>query len=158
MKRMVKNIRNDNNTNAAIDIMLSLEDIQDSACVGCFWYDPNASELFGVSSVIASSIPFVHSTQFNADVRTGGKLHRSIWQKEFHKGKDSRFKGNYTLVPRGRVFEFKNEGFRVYVGDWIDEYPESRQLIIDEFDLPENTEFIKDTHWDIGHGWSEDYL
>ena len=145
MKRMIKNIREDNLTNSAIDIMLSLD-------------DTNEKELFGVNSEISSHIPFIKSEQFNANVRTGGKLHKNVWKKEYHRGKDSRFKGNYTRIPRGRVFEFENDGFKVYVGDWIDDYPEVKEMIIDEFDLPQNTEFIKDIHWDIGHGWSEEYL
>ena len=61
-------------------------------------------------------------------------------------------------VPRGRVFEFKNEGFKVYTGKWIDNYPQVKDLIIEEFQLPkEDTEFRQDYHWDIGHGWINEF-
>ena len=158
MKRVIKNIRTENTINSAIDAMLELEDLQEDGLVGIFWYDAASNDLFGVESEIASRIPFYHSDQFGSNVRTGGKLHKQVWKKEFHKGRDSRFTGNYTQVPRGRVFEFENDGFKVYVGDWISKYPSAKQLIIDEFELPTDTEFVIDTHWDLGHGWSEEYL
>lgn len=158
MKLNVIHPRANNTVNSAIDVMMSSDDMQDDACVGSFWYDPKSQELFGVSSEIASRIPFIKSEQFGRNVRTGGKLHKAIWKKEFHRGKDPRFKGNYTMTPRGRVFEIENEGFKVLVGEWIDDCPEAKQMVISEFELPPDTEFIKDTHWDIGHGWSEEYL
>lgn len=146
-------------TQDAIDVMKASDSIQDSPMVGSFWYDPNQNELFGVSSELSERIPYTKSTSMSSNIRTGGKLHKNIWKKEFHKGKDARFKGNYTSIPRGRVFEFENDGFKVYVGSWIDTYPEAKSLIIEEFELPkDNTEFIKDMHWDLGHGWSEEYL
>ena len=53
----------------------------------------------------------------------------------------------------------------VAVGSWIEGKihnevvldPEFvRELIIDEFNLPDDVEFKVDEHWNIGHGWSED--
>ena len=73
------------------------------------------------------------------------------------RGKDKRFSGDYKQKPRGRVFEFKDDGFKICVGDWIDKYPEAIKEIIDVFNLPENTEVIKDEHWNIGHGWSQEF-
>ena len=73
--------------------------------------------------------------------------------------KDKRSNGNYTLVPRGRVFEFKDVGYVVFTGEWIDNCPEAKDLILFEFNLPEDkTEFRKDSHWDIGHGWSQEFI
>lgn len=61
-------------------------------------------------------------------------------------------------VPRGRVFEFQDEGFRVYTGKWINDYPNVKELIIKEFQLPiDKTKFLIDSHWDIGHGWSQEF-
>ena len=45
--------------------------------------------------------------------------------------------------PQGRVF--KNESvFYVMVGKWIDEYPQAKELIIEEFNLPSDVEFKYD--------------
>jgi hypothetical protein len=42
------------------------------------------------------------------------------------------------------------------VGDWIKDYPSCKDLILIEFQLPkDNTEFVIDSHWDLGHGWSD---
>lgn len=65
---------------------------------------------------------------------------------------------DYTKYPRGRIFEIKNKGFVVCVGKWINDYPRVKRLVTDEFQLPENTEFIIDQHWDLGHGWSDKEL
>ena len=48
-------------------------------------------------------------------------------------------------------------GFKVFTGSWIKKFPECKTLIIDEFQLPNNVEFIQDEHWDIGHGWSDEF-
>ncbi len=145
-------------TSSAIDVMRNNDMYQDDSEVGMFWYDPEEDELFGIRSSLANSVGWYHSNQWNHDVRTDTHLHKNIWQKEFHRGKDKRFRGDHTLVPRGRVFEFKDEGFKIFVGDWIDDYPQAEQLIIDEFNLPkDNVEIIKDIHWDIGHGWSDEF-
>ena len=86
-------------------------------------------------------------------------MHYTIWQRECNKGKDKRFQTmDYTKYPRGRVFEVKDKGFKVCVGNWIKDYPEVKQLVIDEFQLPENTEFVIDRHWDLGRGWSDKEL
>ena len=84
--------------------------------------------------------------------------HKDIWAKEFRRNKDSRFVGDYTQIPRGRVCEYKDKGFVVYVGDWIDNYPEAKSEILFEFNLPETTTFVKDIHWNLGHGWSDELI
>jgi hypothetical protein len=53
---------------------------------------------------------------------------------------------NNTKYPRGRIFEIKDKGFAVCVGNWIKDYPQVKQLVKNEFQLPENTEFIVDQH------------
>lgn len=148
----------DNNTKAAIELMKFNEQFQNDPRVGIFWYDVAKNELFGVRMTHADDTKWYHSSQFNTDVRTEKDLHQNVWKKEFYRGKDKRFKGDHTLVPRGRVFEFKDDGFKVYTGGWIDEYPEAKELILDMFELPaNNTEFVQDSHWDIGHGWSQEF-
>ena len=147
-----------NLANSAIEVMKQSFSVQDDPMVGCFWYDPKANELYGVSATLAQDVPFYSSAQFNAEVKTGRQLHEKIWQKEFYRGKDVRFRGDYTKKPRGRVFEFKDVGFVVFTGEWINQFPEAKQLILDEFQLPQDkTEFRVDSHWDIGHGWSDEF-
>jgi hypothetical protein len=42
----------------------------------------------------------------------------------------------------------------VNVGSWINEYPQAKSLIIDEFNLEgQNYLFEIAIHWEIGHGW-----
>ena len=62
---------------------------------------------------------------------------------------------NYMDIPRGRVFYDKNEQkFIIKVGDWIDDFPEAEQVIVDTYELNDSSyELIKDYHWNIGNGW-----
>ena len=151
-------LREDNETNAAKAVMVDNEKYQDDPYVGIFWYDTKENELFGVKSTLAREARWYTSHQFNTTVRTETRLHKQVWQKEFFKRKDKRFQGDYTQVPRGRIFEFKNDGFKVFTGSWINDYPECKNLIMYEFQLPENnTKFVQDEHWDIGHGWSDEF-
>lgn len=151
-------IRKDDKINSAIELMLQNDAFQNEPSVGCFWYDVKNNELFGVYSCLAKDVEYYYSRTYNKYVKTGSKLHKDIWKKEFYKNKDSRFQTNYTLIPRGRVFEFRDDGFKVMIGDWIENYPNAKKLILEEFDLPDETEFIVDSHWNIGRGWSEEYL
>lgn len=150
-------LREDDKLNSAIEVMKDSFFTQDDPYIGPFWYDPIKKEVYGNIMALASEKPFYHSIQFNKDVKTGNALHQNIWKKEEHRGKDNRFKGDYTLRPRGRVFEFKDEGFKICVGKWINDYPEAKKEILDVFQLPSNSEFIIDEHWDIGHGWSQEF-
>ena len=132
---------------------------QDDPELGIFWYDTQEDELFGIKSADVNDVPFYKSSLFdNMEVKTCRPLHYKVWEKEYHKGKDKRVSGDYTQVPRGRVFYVKDKGFIVVVGDWIDEYPNVKSLIKTEFNLPDSTEFRKDPHWNLGHGWSDKFI
>ncbi len=63
--------------------------------------------------------------------------------------------GAYENKPRGRVFYLMEEDrFVVMVGKWLEEHPEARQLILQEFDLQaDKTTFEYAVHWDIGKKW-----
>ena len=137
------------------DIMKRLNENVGKPAVGIFWYDTNDDELFGVIDTTASTLPFYESDFFKSNAKTTDKLHYQVWQKEFNRGRDERFKAKYITVPRGRVFEVEDRGFVVCVGTWINDYPSAKDLIIDEFNLPNNTEFLVDSHWNTGHGWSD---
>lgn len=139
-------IRDNNINNSAIQFMENDLDIQNDFMIGSFWYDIDNNELFGIDQVPASSRDYYYSRQFNTQVRTGPILHQTRWKKEAIKRKDKRFSGDYTKVPRGRVFDYKNLGPVVFTGNWINQYPQVKQLIIDEFDLPDNVIFCQDEH------------
>jgi len=132
-------------------------DKQDLPYIGIFWYDSNEDDLFGIQKITADTKDF--DTKGN---KTISVLHKDFWKKEYHKAKAlnkrTRFIGDYTLTPRGRVWENKDEGFFVTVGEWIHDYPQAREQIIIEFNLPKETQFIVDPHWNIGSGWSGDNL
>lgn len=150
----------DNMINAFRETMLNNIDIADEPYVGIFWYDVNKEELFGIVSAIASELKPVKSQLFDKEVKTCGTLHYQVWKKEHNKGKDFRFRdSNYTVYPRGRVFEVGSDKYVVCVGEWIKNHPEAKEIIMDEFQLPKDkTEFKIDIHWDLGHGWSDKFL
>ena len=61
------------------------------------------------------------------------------------------------MKPNGTLF--------VAVGEWIKgeingqqvvDAEKLRELLEDEFNLPEGFEVVVDEHWNIGHGWSGD--
>ena len=133
--------------------------------VGIFWYDYTNNLLFGVEKGDVE----LYLTQ--GDMVTYPKLHKTYWQKQHHRAvakndTESIFfrEHNYTQIPRGRIF-YEKGTFFVNVGSWINgmidgvqciDSNKLRELIIDEFDLPEDFIFRQDVHWDIGHGWSEE--
>lgn len=150
---------NDSDINAMKELMSENIAYQDDGEVGIFWYDPTHDELFGVKSADVNDVPFYRSNLFGGlEVKTCRPLHYKVWEREHHRGKDPRFHGDYTLVPRGRVFFVKDVGFVVLVGDWINEYPDAKSLILFEFNLPDDAEFRIDEHWNIGHGWSDKFM
>jgi uncharacterized protein YcaQ len=142
------------------DVMASMSDNfenQEDPKVGIFWYDETGDELFGVTATYADQLPF------NANgVKTERTLHKSWWKKQQEKAKAknqfaSIFMKDYTLIPRGRVFQRKDGTFELMCGSWINEH--IVELVKDEFNLWNVLLEVKiDTHWEIGHGWSEEYL
>lgn len=133
--------------------------------VGIFWYNFVDNTLFGVEKGDAE----LYNDQGN--IITYPKLHKTYWQKQHHRAVakndiNSIFykEHNYTLIPRGRIF-LEGDIFYVNVGSWINgevngqnciDKDKLRDLIVDEFNLPNDFIFRVDHHWDIGHGWSEE--
>lgn len=128
-------------------------------CVGIFWYDIENKSFFGVrkkeltpkmtEEAAEKGLPFINYPQ----------LHRQVWAKEYFraqaKQEDSKFTGDYTKIPRGRVAWNINK-FIVLVGKWAEPIQDIlTELIEQEFSLP-YFEFVYDKHWDLGHGWSGD--
>lgn len=128
-------------------------------CVGIFWYDPADKMLFGVrkqeltpkmvEEFADKGLPFINTPE----------LHHEVWAKErFHaeaKQEETKFTGDYTQVPRGRVAWNINK-FIVLVGQWAKPIEDELSALLErEFSLP-YFEFVYDYHWDLGHGWSGD--
>lgn len=75
---------------------------------------------------------------------------------------------NYTQIPpRGHIFVCPDGNLYVTAGHWINgeingtqivNADALRELLVDEFNLPEDFPFMIDEHWDIGHGWSGDNI
>ena len=132
-------------------------EIQEDPKVGIFWYDETGDELFGVTAVNAGELVFN-----NHGMKTVGTLHKTWWKKQQERAKAknqlaSIFMKDYTQIPRGRVFQRKDGTFELFCGSWINEH--IVELVKDEFNLQTVPLEVKnDTHWEIGHGWSEEYL
>ena len=133
-------------------------DSESAPKVGIFWYDPDIKELFGVVKVSANTL------RFNAVYKkTVDTLHKHQWNEERKRalryGGASYFDQDYTAVPRGRIFEYRNSGFKVFTGSWINDHPGAVNLIMAEFNLENVTvEWVQDEHWEIGRGWSEEFI
>ena len=128
-------------------------------CVGIFWYDPNEKLLFGVRKQELTPKMTTEAAEKGLPFINYPKLHRQIWDKEYFlaeaKQMETKFTGDYPMVPRGRVAWNINK-FIVLVGQWAKPIEEElTELIEKEFSLP-YFEFIYDYHWDLGHGWSGD--
>lgn len=134
----------DAESNAFRELMINNNKLANEPCVGIFWYDAKTNELFGTYSTLAQDVPFQKSSLFDKPAKTCRRMHYQIWDKEYHRGRDKRFQGDYTKIPRGRIFEVDGVGFIVCVGNWINDYPQCKQLVIDEFDLPSGTQFKAD--------------
>ena len=132
----------------------------DKPKVGIFWYDYVNNTLFGVEKDDADKYETEHGKA------TLPKLHKTYWQKQHHravaKGETNSIfyqEHDYTKIPRGRIF-LEEGKFTVMVGNWIDQIDQQklRELIQDEFNLPEDFTFKQDYHWNLGHGWSEEFI
>ena len=158
LREMSKNERK-----MAIDTMSDNFDIQNNPEVGIFWYDETEDELFGVNKAFASEL------QFNANgYKNLGILHKDWWKKQqekmLRKKKPMGILGqDYTKVPRGRVWEKKTGKdaiFQMMCGKWIEDYGREHieNIVREEFNLQNVLfEIVVDTHWDIGHGWSQEF-
>ena len=125
--------------------------------VGIFWYNRATNQLFGVVSHLLSDYTKANASEGRI---TCSEMHEDIWKKEFHiqkyqHGGQGPFVGAYEDKPRGRVFYHIDDGtFEVAVGRWIDDYPQAYELVLKEFNLPEDKTVAKYAiHWDIGHSW-----
>ena len=127
--------------------------------IGIFWYDPKDHSLFGVGKKELTPKMVEEAANKGLPFINYFTLHRQVWAKEYFRAQakhlETKFKGDYTQVPRGRV-AWNIDKFIVLVGRWAEPIKdELTQLIEDTFHLP-YFEFVYDNHWDLGHGWSGD--
>lgn len=128
----------------------------DEPKVGIFWYNVGRNELFGVVS---------HKTSDYKKPNAGGglitcsEMHEDVWKKSFNKqkyhGGNGPFVGAYQDKPRGRVFYSPQEDkYIIAIGKWYYQHEEVYDLLMEEFDLPEEKTIVKyGEHWDIGQTW-----
>jgi len=148
---------NDNEIQQQMEEMRSFDEPMPQ--VGIFWYDPQSKCLFGVRKQEITPKQVEEAADKGLPFINYPHLHRQVWAKEYFaaqaKHLDTKFKGDYTQVPRGRVTWNINK-FIVFVGQWAKPIEtELGELIEKEFALP-YFKFIYDEHWDLGHGWSGD--
>ena len=135
------------------DIMKKINEHIDEPYVGLFFYDKNDDDLFGVISEHLNNILPSYYEYFDANTKTIHQLHSTVWYKGHIKGKDKRFNQDFRTIPRGKVYEVDGKSYIVLVGNWINDYPLAKDLIIDEFQLPvDKTEFKIDNFYDIVGG------
>lgn len=141
-------------------------------CVGIFWYDPQEHQFFGVHKKELTPVMVEEAAKRGIyridypEAQAKAAIEREESEACFDspereqaraelKGEETRFTGDYTQVPRGRVAWNVNK-FIVLVGKWAEPIQdELTELLEQEFSLP-YFEFVYDHHWDLGHGWSGD--
>ncbi|MBR1564496.1 MAG: hypothetical protein IJ650_04040 [Paludibacteraceae bacterium] len=127
--------------------------------IGIFWYDPEEQRFFGVYKKELTPKMVEEAAEKGLPFINYPKLHRQIWKEQYFramaKHEPTKFVGDYTQIPRGRV-SWNIDKFIVLVGSWAHDIEEHlTELVEEEFALP-YFEFVYDSHWDLGHGWSGD--
>ena len=153
-------VRESNMVTGFMDLMSRhLDEDAEEPKVGIFWYSPTHG-CFGVDYRYYSEAPFEATEFFDQKANMGRWIHQNYWPYLKRKGKlpkEYSLISDYTRIPRGRVFGLEDGTFKVMHGKWLDNCPDARRAIVDEFDLPaDRTEFVYDSHWDIGVGWDEE--
>ena len=145
----------DDQHNAQMDDMRSFDEQMPS--VGIFWYDPDDHTLFGVRKKEITPQMVEEAADKGKPFINYPHLHRQVWAKEYFRAQakhyETKFKGDYTQIPRGRV-TWTIYKFIVLVGHWAEPIQDELYTLIEEaFALP-YFEFVYDEHWDLGHGWT----
>lgn len=140
-----------------MDVMRAHMETQDNPKVGIFWYQMVGKRLFGVIAVDKDSIK---KPNVGGGLITCNELHKDVWKKKYHQQKyknngQGPYVGDYKDHARGRVFYNPSTNqYIITVGSWIDECPEAKDAILEEFNLSKtNYRFEKNIHWEIGNGW-----
>lgn len=130
---------------AQMDDMRSFDEPMPS--VGIFWYDPEDHTLSGVRKKELTPREVEEAADKGKPFINYPHLHRQVWAKEYFKAQakhlETKFKGDYTQIPRGRV-AWTIDKFIVLVGYWAEPIQdELTELIENEFALP-YFEFVYD--------------
>ncbi|MBR1808327.1 MAG: hypothetical protein IJ776_02955 [Paludibacteraceae bacterium] len=127
--------------------------------VGIFWYDPAEHDFFGVYKKELTPKMIEEAADKGLPYINYQRLHRQIWKEQYFRAlaenKPTKFKGDYTQIPRGRVSWSVNK-FVVFVGQWAKDREDELTMLIDRYFALPFFEFRYDEHWDLGHGWSGD--
>lgn len=128
----------------------------DDPKVGLFWYHTTRKELFGIVSQLI--LDFIRANA--SGWVTCSETYEEVWWRELNRQArrgdiEGPFIGNYEDYPRGRVYyHMEEDRFVVMVGRWLEEHPEAKDIILEEFDLPaDKTTFEYAIHWNIGQTW-----
>lgn len=108
--------------------------------VGIFWYDLNDKSFFGVCKQELTPKQVEEAAEQGLPFINYPHLHRQIWAKEYFraqaKHEDTKFIGDYTQIPRGRV-AWNIDKFIVFVGQWAKPIESELSAMIEqEFALP----------------------
>lgn len=140
-----------------MEAMRANMDRQENPKVGIFWYQQVAKRLFGVIAVDKDSIK---KPNVGGGLITCYELHKDVWKKRFREQKYKNngvgpYTGDYKDHARGRVFYNPNiDTYQIGVGSWINDNPEAKEMILEEFNLQnQKYEFKIIIHWEIGMGW-----
>lgn len=118
--------------------------------LGIFWFDEDSESLFEV-----------HTKAFDPDRVVNGlllytKTHEFWWEKARSAScnrSSSLYSKCFNEVPRGRV-TFADGRFIVNVGSWYESYVDIlRALVVEEFAIPTDFEFVVDESLELGHGF-----
>ena len=117
--------------------------------IGIFWYDMEEGTFFGVRKSELTPVMVEDAAEKGLPFINYPHLHRQVWAKEYFraqaKHEDTKFKGDYTQIPRGRV-AWNIDKFIVLVGHWAEDIQDKlSELIEQEFHLP-YFEFVYDEH------------
>ena len=108
--------------------------------VGIFWYDSEGHSLFSVRKKELTPREVEEAAEKGKPFINYPQLHRQVWAKEYFRAQakhlETKFKGDYTQIPRGRV-TWTIDKFIVLVGHWAEPIQdELSELIEKEFALP----------------------
>lgn len=105
--------------------------------IGQFIYNQFTQILYKYYLCDPNNYEYYHSNMLNATVKRNKTLHKDI-MNDYDK-----------QCARGRVFEFKDIGPVIVVGEWIADYPEAIDMVKQIFNLPDDTEILVHKHWNI---------
>lgn len=118
----------------------------DDPKVGLFWYDETCNDLIGVVTQPVRDFNQANTPDGRVTVL---ETHIDVWFKQQereirHNNWDSPFIGSFEGTPRGRIYYHPGDDrFEISVGPWYNKYPDVKQLVLEEFNLPEEKAYVE---------------